>query len=44
MKKILIIENIHDSGIKLLKDKKDYTFEIIDNLDPVFIKTVMLLS
>ena len=38
MKKILIIENIHDSGIKLLKDKKDYTFEIIDKLDPVFIK------
>ena len=38
MKKILIIENIHESGIKLLKDKKDYTFEIIDNLDPVFIK------
>ena len=38
MKKILIIENIHESGIKLLKDKKDYTFEIINNLDPVFIK------
>ena len=38
MKKILIIENIHESGIKLLKDKKDYTFEIIDNPDPAFIK------
>ncbi len=38
MKKILIIEDIHESGIKLLEDKKDYTFEIIDNLDPAFIK------
>ena len=38
MKKILIIEDIHASGIKLLEDKKDYTFEIIDNLDPAFIK------
>ena len=38
MKKILIIEDIHESGIKLLEDKKDYTFEIIDNLDPSFIK------
>ena len=38
MKKILIIENIHESGIKLLKEKKDFTFEIIDKLDPVFIK------
>jgi D-3-phosphoglycerate dehydrogenase len=38
MKKILIIENIHESGIKLLKEKKDFTFEIIDNSDPVFIK------
>lgn len=38
MKKILIIEDIHVSGIKLLKEKKNYTFEIIDNLDPVFIK------
>ena len=38
MKKILIIENIHESGIKLLKEKKNYIFEIIDNLDPIFIK------
>ncbi len=38
MKKILIIENIHESGIKLLKEKKYFTFEIIDKLDPVFIK------
>ena len=38
MKKILIIEDIHESGIKLIEDKKDYTFEIVDNLDPAFIK------
>ena len=38
MKKILIIENIHESGIKLLKEKKDFTFEIIDNPDPIFVK------
>ena len=38
MKKILIIENIHESGIELLKDKKDYIFELIDNPDPIFVK------
>ena len=38
MKKILIIEDIHESGIKILKNKKDYTYEIIDNLDHDFVK------
>ena len=33
MKKVLIIENIHQSGIDLLKKRKDFKFEIIENLD-----------
>tara|TARA_B100000029_G_scaffold233716_1_gene230991 strand:- start:551 stop:1507 length:957 start_codon:yes stop_codon:yes gene_type:complete len=32
MKKILIIKNIHQSGIDLLKKRDDYNFEIIEDL------------
>ena len=33
MKKVLMIQNIHQSGIDLLKKRKDFKFEIIENLD-----------
>ena len=33
MKKILIIKKIHDSGIKLLDSRKDFSYEIVE--DPV---------
>ena len=38
MKKILIIENIHESGIKLIEDRKDFTYEVIEKLDINFLK------
>ena len=38
MRKILIIKNIHDSGIQLLKNKKDYNYEVIENLEISFLK------
>jgi len=30
-KKILVIQNIHDAGIKLLKENPNYEFEIIED-------------
>tara|TARA_B100001123_G_scaffold177433_1_gene203429 strand:+ start:1132 stop:2088 length:957 start_codon:yes stop_codon:yes gene_type:complete len=38
MKKILIIENIHESGIKLIKARKDFTYEVVEKLDINFLK------
>ena len=31
MKKVLIIQKIHEEGIKLLENKSNYTFEVIDS-------------
>ena len=31
MKKVLIIQKIHEEGIKLLENKPNYTFEVIDS-------------
>ena len=43
-KKILVVQKIHESGIKLLEDHPDYEYEIIDaeemveKIDPVLFK------
>ena len=39
MKKILIIQPIHEEGINLLKDNSDFEFEIVDNIDTEFLKS-----
>ncbi len=38
MKKVLIIEKIHNSGIELLKKRQDFTYEIVENLEVNFLK------
>ena len=38
-KKILIIQPIHDAGIKLLENNSDYEFEMIENTDDEFLKS-----
>ena len=37
MKKVLIIKKIHDSGIKILDSRKDFSFEIVENLETSFL-------
>jgi D-3-phosphoglycerate dehydrogenase / 2-oxoglutarate reductase len=39
MKKILVIQPIHDAGIELLKNNSDYEFEIVENVDTEFLKS-----
>ena len=39
MKKILVIQPIHEAGIELLKDNSNYEFEIVENVDPEFLKS-----
>jgi len=39
MKKILIIQPIHEAGIDLLKKNPDYEFEVVENIDPEFLKS-----
>ena len=39
MKKILIIQPIHEAGIELLKKNPDYEFEVIEKIDPEFLKS-----
>ena len=38
MKKILIIQKIHESGIKILQKKKDFTYEMVDKTELSFLK------
>tara|TARA_A100000164_G_scaffold94083_1_gene81592 strand:- start:5985 stop:6941 length:957 start_codon:yes stop_codon:yes gene_type:complete len=38
MKKLLIIESIHNDGIELLKQNKSFEFEIVDKTDEEFLK------
>ena len=38
MKKILVIQPIHEAGIELLKKNPDYEFEVIEKIDPEFLK------
>ena len=39
MKKILVIQPIHEEGINLLKDNSDFEYEVIDNVDTEFLKS-----
>ncbi len=39
MKKILVIQQIHEAGIELLKSNSDYEFEVVENIDPEFLKS-----
>ena len=39
MKKILVIQPIHEAGIELVKNNPDYDFEVIENTDTEFLKT-----
>ena len=39
MKKILIIQPIHEEGINLLKDNRDFEYEVVDNIDTEFLKS-----
>ena len=39
MKKILVIQPIHEAGIELLKSNSDYEFEVVENVDPEFLKS-----
>ncbi len=38
MKKILVIQPIHEAGIELLKNNKNYEFELVENTDPEILK------
>ena len=37
MKKILVIQPIHEAGIELLKNNSNYEFEVVENVDPEFL-------
>ena len=39
MKKILVIQPIHEEGIKLLKDNSNFEYEVVDNVDTEFLKS-----
>ena len=39
MKRVLIIEKIHKSGIKLLKNRDDFSYEVVENLETNFLKS-----
>ena len=39
MKKILVIQPIHEAGIKLLESNPNYEFEVVENVDPEFLKS-----
>ena len=39
MKKILVIQSIHEAGIKLLESNPNYEFEVVENVDPEFLKS-----
>ena len=39
MKKILVIQSIHEAGIELLKNNSNYEFEVVENVDPEFLKS-----
>ena len=37
MKKVLIIKKIHESGIKLLNNREDFKYEVVENLETNFL-------
>ena len=39
MKKILVIQTIHEEGINLLKDNSGFEYEVVDNIDTEFLKS-----
>ena len=39
MKKILVIQPIHEAGIELLKNNSNYEFEVVEKVDPEFLKS-----
>ena len=39
MKKILVIQPIHQEGINLLKDNSGFEYEVVDNVDTEFLKS-----
>ena len=39
MKKILIIQPIHQAGIELIKKNPEYEFEVVENTDIEFLKS-----
>ncbi len=39
MKKILVIKKIHEAGIQILNNRKDYSFEVVENLENDFLKS-----
>ena len=39
MKKILVIQPIHEEGINLLKDNSNFKYEVVDNIDTEFLKS-----
>ena len=39
MKKILVIQPIHEAGMELLKNNSNYEFEVVENIDPEFLKS-----
>ena len=39
MKKILVIQPIHEEGINLLKDNSNFEYEVVDNIDTEFLKS-----
>ncbi len=43
MKKILIIQNIHESGIEILKKNSDYEFQIIEDINSDELKKKLLI-
>lgn len=42
MKKILVVQKIHEAGIKLLKNNPDYEFEIIEDINDPSLKDKIL--
>ena len=39
MKKILVIQPIHEEGINLLKNNSEFKYEVVDNVDTEFLKS-----
>tara|TARA_B100001094_G_scaffold271528_1_gene276860 strand:- start:331 stop:1287 length:957 start_codon:yes stop_codon:yes gene_type:complete len=39
MKKILVIQPIHEEGINLLKNNSNFEYEVVDNVDTEFLKS-----
>ena len=39
MKKILVIQSIHEEGINLLKNNSNFEYEVVDNVDTEFLKS-----